>query len=72
MMALFISVPVAAWVQATGEGDRDRDGAIKQERAASAQNTAGSICANACVCVTLYNLCGYADVGGNAEMQDSN
>lgn len=46
MMALFISVPVAAWVQATGEGDRDRDGAIKQERAASAQNMAGSKCAN--------------------------
>lgn len=68
MMALFISVPLAAWVRATGEGDRDRDGAIKQERAASAQNMAGSMCANVCVCASLCSMCGYADVGGKDEV----
>lgn len=56
------------WV--TGEGDRDGDRAIKQERAALAQNMAGSICANVCACVGLYSMCGCADMGGNDEAQD--
>lgn len=58
MMALFISTPVAAW---------DKDGAIKQEKAASAQNMAGSMCANVCACAGLYSMCGYAYVCGNDQ-----
>ena len=57
----------------TGEGDGDGDRAIKQERAASAQNMAGSMCANVWVCVSLYSMCGHADVGRNdVWVQDSN